>query len=294
MQELLNIYKIKKIELECALYVVATPIGNLKDITIRALEVLNSCNYIFCEDTRVSGKLLKKYNIEHSRLKVYNDYSDDSQREYIINLVKDGNSVAIITDAGTPTISDPGYKLINRCIENIIKIIPIPGCSACITAMSASGIGSDKFLFYGFLPASKTQKENELESLLSRNETIICYESPMRLINTLKTIQRIDRDRIICIAKELTKIFEEIKNDTVTNLIDYYQSNPDKIKGEFVIIIEKCKSNKELDLNNIDPMLMESLNYLSLKNSAEFFSKVLNLNRKDIYNKLLIFRQKNG
>lgn len=290
MQELLNIDKIKKIELENALYIVATPIGNLKDITIRAIEVLNSCNYIFCEDTRVSGKLLKKYNIEHSRLKIYNDHSDDFQREYIVNLIKDGNSVVLITDAGTPTISDPGYKLLNICIKNRIKIIPIPGCSACITAISTSGIGSDKFLFYGFLPTSKTQKENELKSLMTRNETIICYESPIRLINTLKIIQKIDKDRIICIARELTKIFEEIKTDNTTNLIDYYENNTDKIKGEFVIIIEKCESNKELDLNNIDPMLKESLNYLSLKDAAEFFSKVLNLNRKDIYSKLLTFR----
>lgn len=290
MQELLNIDKIKKIELENALYIVATPIGNMKDITIRAIEVLNNCNYIFCEDTRISGKLLKNFNIKHSGLKIYNDHSDDYQREYIVNLIKCGNSVTLITDAGTPTISDPGYKLLNICIKNIIKIIPIPGCSACITAMSASGIGSDKFLFYGFLPNSKNKKENEMKSLMTRNETVICYESPMRLVNTLKIIQKIDKNRIVCIARELTKIFEEIKTDSITNLIDYYENNTDKIKGEFVIIIEKCESNKELDLNNIESMLKESLNYLSLKDAAEFFSKVLNLNRKDIYNNLLTFR----
>lgn len=290
MQELVK--KIEKVKLENALYVLATPIGNLKDITFRAIEVLKSCDYIFCEDTRVSGNLLNIYAIEHNKLSVYNDHSDKKQREQIINLLINGKNIVLISDAGTPTISDPGHKLLVECIKNNIKIIPIPGCSACITAMSASAISTDKFLFYGFLSTNKNSKKKELEDLMSKEEAVILYESPIRLLNTLEIIKNIDKDRNVCVAKELTKSFENITTKNVEDIFSYYSENQNKIKGEFVIIIEKTNVSNKLDLKNIDDMLKLSLKYMSLKNSTEFFSDIFKLKKSEVYKKLLNFRRK--
>lgn len=290
MQELVK--KIEKVKLENALYVLATPIGNLKDITFRAIEVLKSCDYIFCEDTRVSGNLLNIYAIEHNKLSVYNDHSDKKQREQIINLLINGKNIVLISDAGTPTISDPGYKLLVECIKNNIKIIPIPGCSACITAMSASAISTDKFLFYGFLSTNKNSKKKELEDLMSKEEAVILYESPIRLLNTLEIIKNIDKDRNVCVAKELTKSFENITTKNVGDIFSYYSENQNKIKGEFVIIIEKTNVSNKLDLKNIDDMLKLSLKYMSLKDSTEFFSDIFKLKKSEVYKKLLNFRRK--
>lgn len=224
-------------KLEPALYLVATPIGNLEDITLRALRVLKNCDQIFCEDRRVTGKLLTHHGIEHSKLGLYNDHSDDNHREYIANLIASGASIALVSDAGVPTVADPGYKLVNSCLEKSLKIIPVPGCSACLTALCASGMASDKFYFYGFLSHSTNVKQNELKKLLGREETVICYESPQRLVTTLEILRELDANRKICVARELTKMFEEIKTDRVTNLLEYYNLNPTKIKGEFVLLL---------------------------------------------------------
>lgn len=290
MQELFE--KINKINLENALYIVATPIGNIKDITFRAIEILKSCNYIFCEDTRICGNLLNIYNIEHGRLNIYNDHSDKKQREKIVNLIKEGNSVALISDAGTPTISDPGYKLLLYCRENNIKIIPIPGCSACIAAISASGISTDKFLFYGFLSNNKNKKVKEINEIMKKDETVILYESPERLLNTLEIIKNTDNNRTICVAKELTKLFENIITKNADDIFLYYKNNQDKIKGEFVIIIEKTNTNDKLDLKNMDNIMKNSLKYMSVKDSSEFLSDILKLKKNEIYKRLLIFKEK--
>ena len=290
MQELIK--RIEKIKLENALYVLATPIGNIKDITFRAIEVLKSCDYIFCEDTRVSGNLLNMYAIEHSRLSVYNDHSNEKQREFIVNLIaKEHKSVVLISDAGTPTLSDPGYKLLMECWKNNVKIIPIPGCSAGITAISASAISTDKFLFYGFLPTSKSSRKKELTDLMSKEEAVILYESPNRLLDILESIKNLDKNRIICVAKELTKTFESIITDSAEDVFLYYSKNQDKVKGEFVVIIEKAEKTDKLDLKNIDNMLECSLKYMSVKGSAEFFSDVFKLKKSEVYKRLLNFRR---
>lgn len=290
MQELIK--KIEKIKLENALYIIATPIGNLKDITFRAIEVLKSCDRIFCEDTRVSGNLLNIYTIEHNKLSVYNDHSNEEQRDLIVNLIaKENKSVALISDAGTPTISDPGYKLLAECQKNNIRIIPIPGCSACITAISASAISTDKFLFYGFLPTNKSLREKQLINLMSREEAVILYESPNRLLGLLEVIKNIDNNRIVCVAKELTKTFENITTKNAEDIFLYYSKNQDKIKGEFVVTIEKTKKTDELDLKNIDAILERSLEYMSVKGSAEFFSDIFKLKKSEVYKRLLNFRR---
>ncbi|MDR2077352.1 MAG: 16S rRNA (cytidine(1402)-2'-O)-methyltransferase, partial [Rickettsiales bacterium] len=244
-------------KLRKALYVVATPIGNMGDITLRALEVLRKCDCVLCEDTRNSLKLFKFYEIKPKNIRIYNDMSDDSQRNSIVNFIQNSGSVALISDAGTPLISDPGYKLLQSCRNIGIEIIPIPGSSACITAMSVSCIGSDRFLFYGFLPSSLGRRKQELAKLLDREESVICYESPLRLVSTLETIANLDSERVVCVARELTKIFEDIKTARITEILNYYREKFTSMgaKGEIVIVIERNNRPKKLDFNNINNIL---------------------------------------
>jgi 16S rRNA (cytidine1402-2'-O)-methyltransferase len=279
--------------LEPALYVLATPIGNLKDITLRALEVLKSCDIIFCEDTRVSKKLLTLYNInENKRFFTYNNYSEDATRENIFNLINKGNPVVLMSDAGTPLISDPGFKLVKFFKENNVKVIPIGGISAGITALSCSGISSDKFEFFGFLPAKNKEKSEKLQEILEKNNSVICYESPNRLLDTLEMIKNIDSERTVCVAREITKKFESIITATANYLYNYYFNNQNELKGEVVLIIEKSAEIKKLDLNNLEATLRESLKYMSVKDSSEFLSSVLKINRKELYKILLTFNGK--
>jgi 16S rRNA (cytidine1402-2'-O)-methyltransferase len=288
MQEFFNSVNFEP--LESALYVLATPIGNLKDITVRALEVLKSCDIIFCEDTRVSKKLLTLYNInENKRFFTYNNYSEYTTRENIFNLINKGNPVVLMSDAGTPLISDPGFKLVRFLKENNIKVIPIGGISAGITALSCSGISSDKFEFFGFLPVKNKEKNKKLHEILEKNNSVICYESPNRLLDTLEIIKNIDSERIICVAREITKKFENIITAAADYLYNYYFNNQNDLRGEVVIIIEKSVKIKKLDLNNLKTILTESLKYMSVKDSSEFLSGVLGINRKELYKILLKF-----
>lgn len=286
MQELFN--KITRKNLENNLYIIPTPIGNLEDITFRALNILQNCDIIFCEDTRNTKKLLNLYDINNKILYTYNNYSDDNQRNNIINLIKnEKKAIALVSDAGTPLISDPGYKLVDLCIKNAINIIPLPGASASITALSASGLSTDEFLFYGFLSANKHEKEKELKNLVENNYTTICYETAIRLINTLEMLYNIDKNKKICIARELTKVFEDIKTNTVENVLSYYKNNKDKIKGEIVLIIEKKEENNKNEFLIDDKIIKKYLKYLSKKDASELLADLYNINKKIIYNYLI-------
>lgn len=277
--------------IEKALYIVPTPIGNLEDITIRALNILERCDIVICEDTRISGNMLNFYGINNKKLYVYNDHSSEEQRNNVINLLKNNNSVALITDAGTPLISDPGYKLVDECKKQNIKVIPLPGASASITALSASGISSDTFLFYGFLSPKASEKTKELQEILQNKSATICYETANRLLSTLEIINSIDENRKICIAREITKLHEDIKTDNVKNILDYYNNNGEKLKGEIVIIIEKFQDNKhietDIDYNTIDIYLK----YLSAKDCSNLLSDLYGINKKEIYKKVLEVKQ---
>lgn len=286
MQELFN--KITRKNLENNLYIIPTPIGNLEDITFRALNILQNCDIIFCEDTRNTKKLLNLYDINNKILYTYNNYSDDNQRNNIINLIKnEKKAIALVSDAGTPLISDPGYKLVDLCIKNAINIIPLPGASASITALSASGLSTDEFLFYGFLSANKHEKEKELKNLVENNYTTICYETAIRLINTLEMLYNIDKNKKICIARELTKVFEDIKTNTVENVLSYYKNNKDKIRGEIVLIIEKKEENNKNEFLIDDKIIKKYLKYLSKKDASELLADLYNINKKIIYNYLI-------
>ena len=285
MQELFT--KINEKKIENKLYIVPTPIGNLQDITIRALNVLTTCDIIFCEDTRVSKKMLNLYGITGKTLYTYNNYSEEDQRENIINLIKnEKKSIALITDAGTPLVSDPGYKLVERCKQNGVDVVPLPGASASITAISACGLATDKFLFYGFLQPKYKDKEKEIEEILKYPYTTICYETAIRLIDTLTIINNLNPNKKICVARELTKMFEDIKTDSASNILEYYSNNKDKIKGEIVLIFDKNIGEKKTEI--IDKKLIETtLKYMSKKDCSIYLSEVLNMNKKDIYDYII-------
>jgi 16S rRNA (cytidine1402-2'-O)-methyltransferase len=215
------------------LYIVSTPIGNLNDITFRAVEVLKQVDLIACEDTRRTKILLEKFGLAKNLISYYN-YNERQRAEEIIRELKSGKNVALVSDSGTPGISDPGFVLIKRAIEENITVIPIPGPTAFVCALVGSGLPMDEFVFVGFLPHKKGRK-TKLKKLSEEERTIILYESPHRLIKTLNEILEIFGDREIAVAKELTKIHEEFFRGKISEVLK--KLTPDKIKGEFVIVI---------------------------------------------------------
>jgi 16S rRNA (cytidine1402-2'-O)-methyltransferase len=220
------------------LYIVATPIGNLEDITIRALEVLKKVDLILCEDTRVTKKLLDRYQIKKPLLS-YHQHSKIQKLDYIISLLKERKNLALVSDAGTPGISDPGGKLVNEVVKWLsdqVKIVPIPGPSALICAVSISGFPMDKFLFFGFLPKKKKRKKI-LKEIANFYYPVIFYESPYRILKTLEELKEINRELKIVVAKELTKKFETIYRGKIEEIIEKIEK--DKLKGEFVVIVRK-------------------------------------------------------
>ncbi len=215
------------------LYIVSTPIGNLSDITFRAVEVLKQVDLIACEDTRRTKILLEKFGLAKNLISYYN-YNERQRAEEIIRELKSGKNVALVSDSGTPGISDPGFVLIRRAIEENITVIPIPGPTAFVCALVGSGLPMDEFVFIGFLPHKKGRKA-KLKKLSEEERTIILYESPHRLLKTLNEILEIFGDREIAVAKELTKIHEEFFRGRISEVLK--KLTPDKIKGEFVIVI---------------------------------------------------------
>ena len=217
------------------LYVISTPIGNLDDISIRATKILGICNIIAAEDTRTTKKLLKKYNIL-TKLISYNDYNEANRSKQLINMLHDGNSVALVSDAGTPCISDPGYRVVKLAHENLIPIRTIPGPCSVTAALSVSGLPSNRFFFEGFLPKKKG-RQKRIKFLMNLDETIILFESPYRVYKTLSDIYDHFGDRYVSICKELTKIYEDSNYGKLSKFLDSYKDK--KFKGEYVILISK-------------------------------------------------------
>ena len=217
------------------LFVVGTPIGNLKDVTLRAISTLQSVDIILAEDTRNSKKLLDAHKIE-TKMISYHEHSNDKEIKKIIDLLLEGRDLALISDAGTPTISDPGYGLIRDCIKHDIVIVPIPGVSAITAAMSVSGLPSDSFTFVGFLPQKKGRLK-KIELLKNIENTVILFESPYRLEKTLNQLLEHLGNRSVVVGRELTKLYEEVIRGNLTDVIKYFSKS--KVKGEIVIMIGK-------------------------------------------------------
>jgi len=217
------------------LYVVATPIGNLEDITLRAIRILKEVDLIAAEDTRRTKKLLRTYEIQTPLTSLY-EQNERKKSDFLISKLKDGMGVAYVSDAGTPTISDPGYLLIRKAIENNIQVVPIPGASAVITALSISGLPMDAFVFHGFLPSRSPKRKSFLHSLKDEEKTLVFYESPMRLLLSLIDMKGAFGDRNIVVLREMTKVFEEVLRGTISQIIDRLQGR--NIKGEVTLVVE--------------------------------------------------------
>jgi 16S rRNA (cytidine1402-2'-O)-methyltransferase len=216
------------------LYIVATPIGNLADITLRALEVLKDVDVVAAEDTRHSGLLLKHFAISKPFVS-YHQHNEAARTAELVERLGRGEKVALITDAGTPGLSDPGLRLIRQCIERELPFTIIPGPSSILTALVGSGFSTERFSFRGFLPVKSGQRERELRAAAAREETTIFFESPYRLLKTLNACINTMPDRQICVARELTKKFEELRRGTAAELVAHYQAHPPK--GEIVLLI---------------------------------------------------------
>jgi 16S rRNA (cytidine1402-2'-O)-methyltransferase len=219
------------------LYVVATPIGNLADITHRALQILNGVNLIACEDTRHTHKLLQHYGIT-TKTTSYHEHNEQERTVQLVELLKQGNDIAVVSDAGTPAISDPGFRLVRAAIENDVPVVPVPGPSALISALVAAGLPTDEFFFAGFLPSRSTARRARLAELKTVPGTLVFYEGPHRLSATLKDAYEILGEREAVVARELTKLHEEIKRGRLSELANFYtdEQNP---RGEIVVLIDR-------------------------------------------------------
>ncbi len=272
-------FKLK--EYENGLYLVSTPLGNLKDITLRAIEVLQQSHYILCEDTRVSKNLLNKYQIK-SKLISNHKFNEKKNVEKIIEYLKSGKIISLISDAGTPAISDPGSVLVNECIKNEIRIFPIPGPSAVATAVSISGF-SDKFLFFGFVPDKKKELSTELKKFSEFENSLVFFISPKKINKIIPEIKKNFSGRKIVFCREITKVYEEFIRVNVDEL-ELFEKEP---KGELTVVISEKKINKnmsekltESDMNIIKIMI----NKLSTKEITDILSQSTNVPKKKIYN----------
>ncbi len=218
-------------------YVVATPIGNMEDITHRAVRILGEVDMILCEDTRMTAKILNKYGIKKPTMS-YHAQSKLSKTEKIFELLEEGKDLALVSDAGTPGISDPGALLVSQIKEKLpeVQVIPVPGPSALIAALSASGLPTHEFTFLGFLPHKKG-RETLFKEIAAAERTMAFYESPHRILKTLESLQKFCPNKKVCIAREITKIYEEFKTGTAAELSAYFAENPDKVRGEFVVLV---------------------------------------------------------
>jgi len=220
------------------LYIVATPIGNLADISQRALDILAQVDVIACEDTRHTQKLLNNFSIKNKTLSMH-DHNERQRQEYIAELLQQGKSIALVSDAGTPLISDPGFHLVRHCRSLGLKVSPIPGACAAIAALSVAGLPTDRFTFEGFLPSKSTARKTTLTNLVNEPRTMVFYDAPRRAIDTITDIvATLGGDRYVVICRELTKTFETIHSDSAENLLNWLSEDSNQLKGEMVLIIE--------------------------------------------------------
>ena len=268
-------------KVKSGLYIVSTPIGNLSDITLRALEVLKKSDYVMCEDTRISKNLLERYEIK-SKLIANHKFNEKKNLSKVIDILKSGSVVSLISDAGTPSISDPGAILVNECVINEIDIFPIPGASAVSSAVSISGF-NEKYFFYGFFPEKNSKLSEDFERLANLEGCIVFFISPRKFNRSIKDLKRYFSNRKILVCREMTKFYEEyIRTDVET--LEPFKSDP---KGELTIVIsEKVKEkNSSIILKESDKIIIQKLiKKLSIKDITDLISQNTNVSKKEIYN----------
>jgi 16S rRNA (cytidine1402-2'-O)-methyltransferase len=269
-----------------SLFLVATPIGNLKDITLRALETLKDVDLIAAEDTRHSSKLLQHYDIKTPMISLH-DHNEAKCSQLICKKLHLGKNIALISDAGTPLVSDPGYHLVKTATKEGLKVVPIPGVCAAITALSAAGLPTDKFIFEGFLPAKSAQRLKHLSSLENETRTIIFYESPHRLLKAIENmIEAFGPERHVVVAKELTKTFETIYGSALVEVQNWLLEDPQRQKGEFVILLKGSEK-----IVTINPEVLHILELLAKdlpsKKAAALTAQITGANKNQLYRLLI-------
>ena len=270
------------------LYVVSTPIGNLADMTPRAVTILDQVDIIACEDTRSSKTLLNRFDIKTKCLS-YHEHSDERATDVIMGKIQKGENIALISDAGTPLISDPGFKLVRKARALDISIIPIPGSCAAISALSVSGLNTDTFLFKGFLPRKREDRKNTLEQIRGYQHTIIFYESPHRVLESIKDMKLIlGNKRKIFMAREMTKLFETYFSGTIGELIEFIEKDPSNTKGEIVLIVEKCSEDATKLKNDHRRILKLLLSEMSSSKAASIAAKITGENKKLLYKEAIM------
>ncbi|MCI7352984.1 MAG: 16S rRNA (cytidine(1402)-2'-O)-methyltransferase [[Actinobacillus] rossii] len=267
------------------LYIIATPIGNLQDITQRALETFAQVDLIAAEDTRHSGLLLNHYGIKKPFFALH-DHNEQQKADLLVEKLQQGTNIALISDAGTPLISDPGFHLVRKCRQAGLKVVPLPGACAAITALCASGIASDRFCFEGFLPAKTKARKDKLQTIAEEDRTLIFYESTHRILDTLEDIEAVlGADRYIVLAREITKTWETISGDTVSNLRQWLAEDPNRTKGEMVLIIEGKPKTEDND--KINPQAIKALQLIAkelpLKKAAAIVAELYGYKKNALY-----------
>ena len=268
------------------LYIVATPIGNLSDITAHAIDCLKSVAIIACEDTRTSGKLLNHFNIP-TKTWAYHDHNAEVQTPKLIEILQSGQNIALISDAGTPLISDPGFRLVKACHEFGIKVSPVVGASAAIAALSVAGLPSDKFYFYGFLPAKTAGRQSELTKIKDLTATLIFYEAPHRIVECIDDMITVLGDnRQVTFCRELTKTFETIYPSTLGELKQFVASDANQQKGEMVLVVAGANDSVNDDGKH-DALLKRLLQDLSVKKAAQLASDITGAKKNALYDRAL-------
>ncbi len=266
------------------LYLVATPIGNLADITLRAIDVLKTCDYILCEDTQHSQHLLRHYDI-HKPLQSYHKFNEASTEQQILHDLQSGKQVALISDAGTPGISDPGARLVKLCVEHTITVTAIPGPCAAIQALSQSGLDTTRFQFWGFLPKKEGELRRCLQEILTYPSTTVCYESPNRLLEVLAMLHAMAPQRQLVVCRELTKKFEETRRGTAQELITYWENHP--LKGELVLLISGCSDEEKNQWTAWTPLehveFMVNTYHLKTNEAIKIVAELRGIPRRDVY-----------
>ena len=278
----------QKQKLECALYVVATPIGNLRDISLRALDVLTSADTVAAEDTRNTSHLLTHYGISANRLLALHQHNERGAAEKVIALLQQGQAVALVTDAGTPAVSDPGAILVEAVLAAGFRVIPIPGASAVVAALSASGLTAPHFLFYGFLPNKSAARSAVLQTLVEHPYSLVFYEAPHRILESVADLQAVFGDeREIVLARELTKLFENIHRCKLGEALSWLNSDANNQRGEFVILVAAAETKQDGLSGEVEKTLSLLLEELPLKQAVQLAVKITGGNKNELYQRAL-------
>ena len=280
-------------KLECALYVVATPIGNMRDISLRALDVLVGADTIAAEDTRNSAHLLTHHGITAKRLLALHQHNERGAAAKVIALLAQGQSVALITDAGTPAVSDPGARVVEEVRAAGYRVIPIPGANAAVAALSAAGLAAPHFLFYGFLPNKSAARCKELQSLLEHPYTLVFYEAPHRIIECIADLRTVfGGERQVVLAREVTKLFENIHRCRLDEAMDWLNSDPNNLRGEFVVLLSAATARAEGGLDaETEHVLTVLLKELPLKQAVQLAVQITGVARNELYQRALALKQ---